>query len=175
MTAARRPRMTASARALMWARMLVGLAFMQQGLMHVKELVLDHNMAQRALIEANQSWTAWPVVGGLHPMELALWSGGLEFTLGMFVFGGLLTRVSGLLLSLLALLWLTVVGLSDLAMVAFRAVLLAGALLVTVKGGGAHTMDSELGRMQQRTLEREAEREAWLRAQRSGGAAQEHP
>jgi hypothetical protein len=49
-------------------------------------------------------------------------------------------------------------------------VLLLGALLITWRGGGAHTMDSELGRMQQRTLEREAERDALRAAARNGGA-----
>ena len=159
-----------SARSLMWLRMLVGLLFMRQGLIHVKELVLDNNFALVSLVQSDAVRVAWPIVGGLRPMELTLWAGGLEFALGMFVFGGLLTRACAAALTVIALFWLVVLRSAGVPITIYHGLLLVAAALIFVKGGGPHTMDSELGRMQRRSLEREAERESAARSIREGPA-----
>jgi uncharacterized membrane protein YphA (DoxX/SURF4 family) len=115
-------------------------------------------------LEQHNAWQAWPLIGDLRPMALALWIAGLQFAVGIFLFGGLLTRVMALLtaaVALFALLTLNSLGfVPNLA----HGALFAGALVILFKGGGAYTMDAMLGGMQRRSIEREAEREAERRA-----------
>jgi uncharacterized membrane protein YphA (DoxX/SURF4 family) len=97
-------------------------------------------------------------------MGLALWIAAGEFTVGVFLIGGLLTRVMALASALLAMFALATLGDLGPAPNLAHAALLVASLAVLARGGGAGTMDSELGRMQRRSLEREAEREAARRA-----------
>lgn len=142
-------------KALTIGRLLLGALLFRQGVVGMSDLP-----RLAAVLETHSAWQAWPVVGGLRPMALALWIAGLEFGIGVFLFGGLLTRFMALgtaLLALFSLLTLSSLGtIPNLA----HAALLVGALVITVKGGGAFTMDQMLGSMQRRSIEREAEREA---------------
>lgn len=150
-----RARTALTPKALTIARLLLGALLVRQGVIGMSDLV-----RLAGVLEAHTAWQAWPLVGGLRPLGLALWIAGLQFGIGVFLFGGLLTRVMALgtvLLALLALLTLNSLGLApNLAHVA----LLIGALVIAARGGGAFTMDAMLGSMQRRSIEREAEREA---------------
>jgi uncharacterized membrane protein YphA (DoxX/SURF4 family) len=146
-------------RLLTAVRLLLGALLIRQGVIGMSDLL---HLART--LETHSTWQAWPLVGDLRPMALALWIAGLQFAVGIFLFGGLLTRLmafSTALLALFALLTLNSLGLApNLA----HGALLAGALVIVLKGGGAYTMDAMLGGMQRRSIEREAEREAERRA-----------
>ena len=139
-------------RVLLVVRLLLGALLIRQGAIGLSDL---QHLAQT--MEAHSAWQSWPLVGSLRPMGLALWIAAGEFTVGVFLIGGLLTRVMALASALLATFALAT--LSDLGPVPnlAHAALLVASLVVLARGGGAGTMDSELGRMQRRSLEREAE------------------
>ena len=142
-------------RLLAAGRLLLGALLIRQGVIGMSDLV---HLART--LETHNAWQAWPILGDLRPMALALWIAGLQFAVGIFLFGGLLTRVMALLTALLALFALLTLNSLGLAPNLAHGALLAGALVILVKGGGAYTMDAMLGGMQRRSIEREAEREA---------------
>src|SRR5262245_35323584 len=84
-------------RLLLWLRLATGAAFMYQGLAH-----LGGMSAQRDLLAAHAGWESWPLLAGINPLALAISIACLEFGLGVFLFGGLLTRILGGLGALLA-------------------------------------------------------------------------
>jgi signal transduction histidine kinase len=154
-------------RLLLWLRLLVGAGFMYQGVAHIYAM---REMAD--LFAANPAWQAWPFVGSYRPLELTLWIAFLEFGMGVFLFGGLLTRILGGLGTLLAAFQLLALGLAGGPL---NVLLLAASLTVFVKGGGGGTMDSALGAMQRRSIERQRERDAEaarLKAERKAAKAQ---
>ena len=140
-------------------RLLLGALLIRQGAIGLSDL---QHLAQT--MEAHGAWQSWPLVGSLRPMGLALWIAAGEFTVGVFLIGGLLTRVMALASALLAAFALATLGGLGPAPNVAHAALLVASLVVLARGGGTGTMDSELGRMQRRSLEREAEREAARRA-----------
>ena len=142
-------------RALTIARLVLGALLVRQGVIGMSDLV---HLA--TVLETHNAWQSWPVLGGLRPMALALWIAGLQFAVGIFLFGGLLTRLMALLTALVALFALLTLNSLGLAPNLAHGALLLGALVILVKGGGAFTMDHMLGSMQRRSIEREAEREA---------------
>ncbi len=75
--------------------------------------------------------------------------------MGVFLFAGMLTRVVGSLGLLVAVLQVGWLGLSGGLL---NLALALGSLLVALRGGGSSTMDSVLGKMQRRSIEREAHR-----------------
>ena len=137
-------------RLLLWVRLLVGTGFMYQGVGHVREM-----RAAADLFAAQPGWQAWPLIGGMRPLELVLWLALFEFFLGVFLFGGMLTRLLGPIAVAVAALQLGAVGLAGGLL---NLVLVLGSALVTVRGGGDGTMDAILGTMQHRSIEREAAR-----------------
>ena len=139
-------------RLLLWLRLLTGAGFMYQGASHI----LD-KFGQAALFATHTGWQSWPVVGGMRPLELTLWIALFEFGLGVFLFGGLLTRFLGAFGALLAGFQLLVLGLDGGLLNLF---LMIGAAVACIRGGGGGTMDSALGAMQRRSIERERERDA---------------
>lgn len=151
-------------RLLLWLRLLTGAAFMYQGVTHILEM-----RAQSDLFAAATGWQIWPLVGGTRPLELTLWLAFLEFGLGVFLFGGLLTRVLGAFGALLALFQLLALGLSGGLL---NALLLLGSLVACVRGGGGGTMDSALGAMQRRSIERQRERDEERAREKAARAAE---
>lgn len=155
-------------RVLLWVRLLVGVGFMYRGVAHVT------GMGEAAeLFAAESGWQGWPLVGGLRPLELVLWLALLEFFLGVFLFGGLLTRI-------LAVVGLAVGGLQVAALgpasVPLALLLTLGSAALVVRGGGAGTMDTVLGKMQRRSIEREEERRrARALARHEAEAARQEP
>lgn len=137
-------------RLLLWARLLVGVGFMYQGVARITEMRMIADLFARF-----GGWQSWPLVGGIRPLELVLWLALLEFFLGVFLFGGLLTRILGVVAIVVVGFQLAAVGLASGVL---NPLLLAGAAAVTVLGGGPGTMDSVLGKMQRRSMERAAER-----------------
>lgn len=139
-------------RLLLWLRLLTGAAFMYQGVTHILEM-----RAQADLFAAHSGWQAWPIVGGMRPLEVTLWLAFFEFGLGVFLFGGLLTRILGGVGAALALFQLLALGLAGGPLNLF---LLVGSAVACLRGGGGGTMDSALGAMQRRSMERQRERDA---------------
>jgi uncharacterized membrane protein YphA (DoxX/SURF4 family) len=139
-------------RPLLWLRLLTGAAFMYQGAIHIQEM-----RAQADLFAAHTGWQSWPLIGGMRPLELTLWIAFFEFGLGVFLFGGLLTRILGGLGALMTAFQLLVLGLAGGPLNLF---LLFGALMACIRGGGGNTMDSALGKMQRMSIERQRERDA---------------
>jgi uncharacterized membrane protein YphA (DoxX/SURF4 family) len=139
-------------RLLLWLRLLTGAGFMYQGVSHILEM-----RAQADLFAAYAGWQSWPLIGGMRPLELTLWLAFFEFGLGVFLFGGLLTRVLGAFGAMLAGFQLLVLGLAGGPL---NVLLLVGGLVACVKGGGGGTMDSALGAMQRKSIERQRERDA---------------
>jgi uncharacterized membrane protein YphA (DoxX/SURF4 family) len=139
-------------RILLWVRLLVGAGFMYHGVGHVREM-----RAAADLLAASGGWQAWPLVGGLRPLEVVLWLALLEFFLGVFLFGGLLTRVLGAIAFLVSAFQVAALGAAGGLL---NPLLLLGSAAVAARGGGAGTMDATLGKMQRRSLEREAARRA---------------
>ena len=138
-------------RLLLWIRLLTGAGFMYQGAMHI----LD-KFGQADLFAAHAGWQAWPLVGGMRPLELTLWLALFEFGLGVFLFGGLLTRFLSGFGAILAAFQLIVLGPLTTPLNVY---LFVGAAVAFLRGGGGGTMDSALGAMQRRSIERERERD----------------
>ena len=145
-------------RLLLWVRLLVGAGFMYQGVMHVVDM-----RGASDLFATHPGWQAWPLIGGMRPLELTLWLALVEFFLGVFLFGGLLTRLLGPVGLLVAALQAVALGLAGGLL---NPLLALGLVAVTLRGGGGGTMDAVLGKMQRRSIEREAAR-ARARAARS--------
>lgn len=110
------------------------------------------------------SWSGWPLIGHLRPLELTFTVAFTLFFLGVFLAGGLLVRILGLAVLLIAIASFAIFGAHSWPSHLFVLVM---SLVVTLRGGGAGTMDAALGAMQRRSLEREAEREAARRAERA--------
>lgn len=142
-------------RFLLLVRLVLGVLLVRQGASGLSDLV---HVAQ--VMQAHSAWQHWPLLGSLRPMELAIWIATLEFAVGIFLLGGLLTRLSALVTALLAVFSLATLADLGLAANLAHAALLLAALLIVIKGGGAGTMDALLGQMQRRSLEREAARKA---------------
>ena len=151
-------------RLLLWLRLLTGAGFMYQGISHILEM-----RAQADLFAVHPAWQSWPLVGGMRPLELTLWLAFLEFGLGVFLFGGLLTRFLGGVGALLAAFQVSVLGLDGAP---FAVLLLVGATIACVRGGGGGTMDSALGAMQRKSIERQRERDAAAARLKAEKAAQ---
>ena len=113
---------------------------------HLRQLFADHAV-----------WQSWPIVGGMQPLEITLWIAFLEFGMGVFLFGGLLTRFLGGVGTIISAFQLLTLGLAGGPLNIF---LCAAALTICVKGGGGGTMDSALGAMQRKSIERQRERDA---------------
>jgi hypothetical protein len=124
---------------------LTGAGFMYQGVSHIQQM-----RAQADLFAAYSGWQSWPLVGGMRPLELTLWIAFFEFGLGVFLFGGLLTRILGGFGAVLAAFQLLVLGLAGGPL---NALLLVGAAIACVRGGGGGTMDAALGAMQRKSIE----------------------
>jgi len=151
-------------RLLLWLRLLTGAGFMYQGASHIQQM-----RAQADLFAAYTGWQSWPFVGGMRPLELTLWLAFFEFGLGVFLFGGLLTRILGGVGALLALFQLLVLGLAGGPLNLF---LLIGAAIVCVRGGGGGTMDAALGAMQRQSIENQRIRDAEAARLKAEKAAQ---
>jgi uncharacterized membrane protein YphA (DoxX/SURF4 family) len=151
-------------RLLLWLRLLTGAGFMYQGISHILEM-----RAQADLFAAHPVWQSWPIVGGMRPLELTLWLAFFEFGLGVFLFGGLLTRFLGAFGALLAAFQVSVLGLAGAPL---AVLLLVGAAIACVRGGGGGTMDSALGAMQRKSIERQRERDAAAARLKAEKAAQ---
>lgn len=146
-------------RLLLWLRLLVGIGFAYQGVAHI------YGMRETAeLFGTHTGWQALPMVGGMRPLELTLWLAFLEFGMGVFLFGGLLTRILGGVGALVAGFQLLALGLAGGVL---NLLLVVGAAVVCVKGGGGGTMDSALGAMQRRSIERQRERDEAAAAERA--------
>jgi len=154
-------------RLLLWLRLLTGAGFMYQGAIHI----LD-KFGQADLFAAHTGWQAWPLVGGMRPLELTLWIALLEFGLGVFLFGGLLTRILAALGAIIVGFQLLVLGLAGGPL---NVLLVVGSVVACVRGGGGGTMDAALGAMQRRSIERERERDAERARARAERAAQTSP
>ena len=151
-------------RLLLWIRLLTGAAFMYQGVAHIQGM-----RAQADLFAASTGWQTWPLVGGMRPLELTLWIAFLEFGLGVFLFGGLLTRILGGLGALLAAFQLVTLGLDGGAR---NVLLVIGGLIACLRGGGGGTMDAALGAMQRRSIENQRIRDAERAREKAAKAAQ---
>lgn len=139
-------------RILLWLRLLVGVGLAYQGVAHI------YGMRElSALFEQHIGWQSWPLVGGMRPLELTLWVAFFEFGMGVFLFGGLLTRFLGGFGALLAGFQLLTLGLAGGPLNLF---FLVAGLIICVKGGGGGTMDAALGAMQRKSIERQRERDA---------------
>ena len=152
-------------RILFWLRLVTGAAFMYQGVTHIQGM-----RAQADLFAASTAWQSWPIVGGMRPLELTLWIAFLEFGLGVFLFGGLLTRILGGLGAILAGFQLLTLGLDGGLLNVF---LLVGALVACLRGGGGGTMDAALGAMQRKSIENQRIRDeeaARLKAEKAAQA-----
>ena len=139
-------------RLLLWLRLLTGAGFMYQGVSHILEM-----RAQADLFATYTGWQGWPLVGGMRPLELTLWLAFFEFGLGVFLFGGLLTRILSGLGIVLSAFQLLVLGLAGGPL---NVLLLVGAALACVRGGGGGTMDAALGAMQRKSIENQRIRDA---------------
>ena len=137
-------------RALLWTRLLTGAGFLYQGWAHFVE-----PWETTALLHHNAGWRSWPLLEGARPLEVTLWLSLVEFFLGVFVFGGLLTRILAMVAIAVAGFQLVVFGGAGGLL---NVLLLAGSAAIAVGGGGAGTMDASLGLMQRRALERETAR-----------------
>ena len=149
-------------RVLLWLRLLTGAGFMYQGATHIQQM-----RAQADLFAAYSGWQSWPFIGGLRPLELTLWLAFFEFGLGVFLFGGLLTRILGGVGAVLAAFQLLVLGLAGGSL---NVLLLVGAAIACVRGGGGGTMDAALGAMQRKSIENQRIRDeeaARLRAEKA--------
>ena len=152
-------------RLLLWLRLLTGAGFMYQGVMHIQGM-----RAQADLFATYTIWQSWPIVGGMRPLELAIWLAFFEFGLGVFLFGGLLTRILGAFGALIAAFELLMLGLAGGPINLF---LLLGALIACMRGGGGGTMDAALGAMQRKSIENQRLRDeeaARLKAEKAAQA-----
>src|SRR3954468_7357133 len=151
-------------RVLLYLRLLTGAGFMYQGVMHIQGM-----RALADLFAAHPAWQGWPLVGGMRPLELTLWLAFFEFGLGVFLFGGLLTRILGGFGALLAGFQLLALGLAGGPL---NVLLLIGGLIACLRGGGGGTMDSALGAMQRKSIENQRLRDAEAARLRAEKAAQ---
>lgn len=151
-------------RLLLWLRLLTGAAFMYQGVMHIQGMRVLAD-----LFAAYPGWQDWPLVGGMRPLELTLWLAFFEFGLGVFLFGGLLTRFLGGFGALLAGFQLLALGLAGGPL---NVLLLIGGLIACLRGGGGGTMDSALGAMQRKSIENQRLRDAEAARLKAERAAQ---
>jgi hypothetical protein len=151
-------------RLLLWLRLLTGAAFMYQGAVHIID-----KFGFADLFGAHTGWIGWPLVGGMRPLELALWIAFFEFGLGVFLFGGLLTRILGGFGALIAAFQLSVLGLSGGPI---PILLLVGGAVACLRGGGGGTMDSALGAMQRKSIENQRIRDAEAARLKAEKAAQ---
>jgi hypothetical protein len=145
---------------------VTGAAFMYQGVAHIQGM-----RAQADIFAAHAGWQGWPMVGGMRPLELTLWIAFLEFGLGVFLFGGLLTRILGGLGAILAGFQLLTLGLDGGVL---NALLLVGGLIACLRGGGGGTMDAALGAMQRKSIENQRIRDeeaARLKAEKQAAKA----
>src|SRR5947209_2348098 len=117
---------------LLWLRLLTGAAFMYQGVAHIQGM-----RTQADLFAAYTGWQGWPLVGGMRPLELTLWLAFFELGLGVFLFGGLLTRFLGGFGALMAAFLLLTFGLAGGPL---NLLLLIGSLAACMRGGGGGTM-----------------------------------
>ena len=143
---------------MLWARLLVGVGFTYAGVIHILDM---HREAE--LFGAQAGWQSWPVVGDWRPLQVVLWLAFAEFFLGVFLFGGLLLRILSAPAAIVAGLQVAAVGVTGGWL---SPLLLVGSLALLLRGGGSGTMDATLGKMQQRSLERELERQALRNAER---------
>jgi len=126
------------------------------------------------ILATTGNWSAWPLIGQMRPLEMTFTVAFALFGLGIFLMGGLLVRLLSTATVVFALMSFAIFGLNSWLS---HALVLAAALVIMLRGGGAGTMDAALGAMQRRTLEREAEREAarladWsLKEQDASGAS----
>src|SRR3954468_1349443 len=120
-------------RVLLYLRLLTGAGFLYQCVVHIQGM-----RAKADLFAAFPGWKSWPLAGGMRPLELTLWIAFLEFGLGVFLFGGLLTRILGGLGAIIAAFQLIVLGLAGRPL---NALLLVGGLVACLRGGGGGTMD----------------------------------
>lgn len=96
------------------------------------------------------------------PLDLALWLALAEFSVGLCLVVGVLSRLSGLIV-LLGALWLTIAAGPGV----WTPFALVAGLYLTLRGGGAYSMDRYIGHMQRRVSERELAREAARLAEQS--------
>jgi uncharacterized membrane protein YphA (DoxX/SURF4 family) len=146
-------------RILMIARLLLAALLIRQGAIGLSDLA---HLSQS--LQAHNAWQNWPLVGVLRSMEMALWIAAGELAVGMFLLAGLLTRIMALAATMLAVVALGTFSDLGLAATFAHGVLLVVSLAILILGGGSGTLDSELGRMQRRSVEREAKREATRQA-----------
>ena len=137
---------------------------MYQGVVHIQGM-----RAQAELFAAYSGWQSWPLVGSMRPLEVTLWLAFLEFGLGVFLFGGLLTRILGGLGAVLAAFQLLSLGLAGGPLNVF---LLVGGLIACLRGGGGGTMDSALGAMQRKSIENQRIRDEEAAQRKAEKAAQ---
>jgi hypothetical protein len=103
------------------------------------------------------NWAGWPLIGNMRPLELAFWTYIVLFAFGIFLLGGLLVRILSIVAVVLGVASFGIFGLNGWLT---HGLVLLGAVIIMIRGGGAGTMDAALGAMQRRSMEREAEREA---------------
>jgi uncharacterized membrane protein YphA (DoxX/SURF4 family) len=154
-------------RVLLYLRLLVGAGFMYQGVVHIQGMV-----AQADLFAASAAWQSGPLVGGMRPLALTISIAFLEFGMGVFLFGGLLTRILGGLGVILTAFQLVTLGLAGGPL---NIMLLVGAAVVGVLGGGGGTMDAALGAMQRKSIENQRIRDeeaAQRRAEKQAAQAE---
>jgi hypothetical protein len=121
-------------------RVLLGASLLYQGWVHFGEPVT----LGRAL--------------GLS-LDGALWLAVGEFSLGLCLVWGILSRLCGLITLLGALALSVAIGPGVLSVMAGL-----GGLYLTLRGGGAYSTDRYIGQMQRRVSERELAREAARRS-----------
>jgi uncharacterized membrane protein YphA (DoxX/SURF4 family) len=154
-------------RLLLWLRLLTGAMFMYQGFVHIQGM-----REQAELFALHTGWQSWPIVGGMRPLELTIWLAFFEFGLGVFLFGGLLTRILGGFGALLALFQVSVLGLAGGPI---PILLILGSASACARGGGGGTMDAALGAMQRKSIENQRIRDAEaarLKAEKAAQAGQ---
>jgi hypothetical protein len=140
---------------------------MYQGVTHIQGMV-----ALADLLAENAAWQAWPLVGGMRPLALTISIAFLEFGLGVFLFGGLLTRILGGLGAILAAFQLAILGLAGGPL---NLVLVVGGLIACIRGGGGGTMDAALAAMQRKSIENQRIRDeeaAQRRAEKQAAQAE---
>jgi uncharacterized membrane protein YphA (DoxX/SURF4 family) len=151
-------------RVLLWLRLLTGVGFMYQGVVHIEGMA-----AQAALFATYTAWQSWPLVGEMRPLELTLWLAFFEFGLGVFLFGGLLTRILGGFGALIAAFQLVVLGTAGGLL---NPLLVVGGLIACMRGGGGGTMDAALGAMQRKSIENQRIRDAERAREKAAKAAE---
>jgi hypothetical protein len=150
-------------RALQFTRIALGLFLLWRAI-----AILSVNQESAELLAQTANWTGWPLIGSMRPLELTFTSSFTLFFIGAFLAGGLLTRILSFVTVVIAIASFVLFGLQFWPS---HLIILVLGLVIVLKGGGAGTMDSALGAMQRRSIEREAERDAERAAQRALDAA----